>query len=238
MSSPLLRPRWLVGHVLVTGLSIVFVLLGFWQLDRHFEQREDNAFLEARLTGTPAELGAAGNPVEELEFRQVRVSGRYHYDAQLELRPRARNGRVGYEQIVPLDTNLGVVLVNRGFIADATGSARATPQSTGPVEVIGTARLSQGRSRLGPQNPDEGDLEVIARIDLDRLNPQFGNALFPAYLELITESPDPGGLPTVLLPEPAPTNRPHFLYAIQWWAFASVATVGWVLYLRKQFFTP
>ncbi|RZV43054.1 MAG: SURF1 family protein [Acidimicrobiia bacterium] len=238
MSSPLLRPRWLVGHVLVTGLTVVFVFLGFWQLDRHFDQQEDNASLEERLTGAPVELGAWGGSVEELEFRQVQVSGRYDYDDQLELRPRARNGQVGYQQVVPLDTNLGIVLVNRGFIADATGSARQTPQASGPIEVVGTVRLSQGRSSLGPQNPEEGELEVIARLDLDRLNPQFGNALFPAYLELIAERPDPGGLPTVLLPEPSPTSRPHILYAIQWWAFAAVSTVGWLLYLRKQFFTP
>ena len=99
-------------------------------------------------------------------------------------------------------------------------------------------RLSQGTSRFGPQNPEEGVLEVIARVDLDRLNPQFGNALFPIYLDLISESPDPGGLPTDLPPEPAPTSRPHVLYAIQWWAFAAISSVGWLLYLRKQFFTP
>ena len=238
MSSPLLKPRWLVGHVLVTGLTIAFIFLGFWQLDRHFQQREENAFLESRLAAGPVDLGGFDEPIEDIEFRQVRVSGRYDYDAQLDLRPRARNGQVGYEQVVPLETTFGLVLVNRGFIADATGSARATPQAAGLIEVTGTARLSQGESRFGPQNPDEGVLEVIARIDLDRLNPQFGNALFPAYLELIAESPDPGGLRTVLLPEPLPANRPHVLYAIQWWAFAAIATVGWLLYLRKQFFTP
>jgi cytochrome oxidase assembly protein ShyY1 len=80
-------------------------------------------------------------------------------------------------------------------------------------------------------------LETIARIDLDRLNPQFGNALFPVYLDLIRESPDRGGLATVLPTSPAPTSRPHILYAIQWWLFSAVASVGWLLYLRKQFFT-
>lgn len=238
MSSPLLKPRWLVGHVLVVGLSIAFIFLGFWQLDRHFEQREENAFLEGRLDAAPVELGTFGETVEGIEFRRVQVSGRYDYSSQLELRPRARNGQVGYEQIVPLETSLGFVLVNRGFIPDADGSARATAQAAGLVEVTGTARLSQGVSRFGPQNPDDGVLDVIARIDLDRLNPQFGNVLFAAYVEMIMESPDPGGLPTVPVPEPVPLNRPHVLYAIQWWAFAAVATVGWFLYLRKQFFTP
>lgn len=239
MSSPLLKPRWLVGHVLVVGLTIGFTLLGFWQLDRHFQQREENAVLEGRLSAAPVDLGSLDDElVEELEFRRITVSGRYDYAAQLELRPRAANGQVGYDQIVPLTTSGGVVLVNRGFIADAAGSAGGTAQSQSTLEVTGTVRLSQGTSRFGPQNAEQGLLEVIARVDLDRLNAQFGNALLPVYLDLVSESPDPGGLSTDLPLKPAPISRPHVLYAIQWWAFAAISSVGWLLYLRKQFFTP
>jgi len=239
MSSPLLKPRWLVGHALVVGLTLVFTLLGFWQLDRHFQQQDENTVLEGRLSAAPVDLDSIdADLVDELESRRVTAGGRYDYAGQLELRPRAANGQVGYDQVVPLTTSGGVVLVNRGFIADAAGSARATPQSQSAIEVTGTVRLSQGTSRFGPQNAEEGVLEVIARVDLDRLNAQFGNALFPVYLDLISESPDPGGLPTDLPLEPAPTSRPHVLYAIQWWAFAAISSVGWLLYLRKQFFAP
>ena len=79
--------------------------------------------------------------------------------------------------------------------------------------------------------------DTIARIDTDRLNAQFGGELYPIYLDLVAESIDPGGLETVLPPSPEPTSSPHFLYTLQWWSFALIASVGWVLYLRKQFFS-
>jgi cytochrome oxidase assembly protein ShyY1 len=236
MSSPLVKPRWLLGHVLIITATVGFTLLGFWQLDRHFQQREDNALTEARLAAPPIDLTTAPAPWTDLALRRVTVVGRYDYTAQLELRPRARNGRVGYDQVIPLLTGGGVVLVNRGFIADADGSARLTPQRPEAITVEGTVRPSQGTSSLGPQNPATGALETIVRIDLDRLNPQFQNALAPVYLDLISEVPDPGGLPTVVPALPEPTSRPNLLYAIQWWAFAGVASIGWAAYLRKQFF--
>ena len=237
MTSPLLKPRWIVGHVLVVVLSVAFVLLGFWQLGRHADQRAENQLVEAKLASPPLELtaGTAADPANEL--RQATVAGEYRFVDQLELRPRTFNGRVGYNQVVALSTSDGAVLVNRGFIADADGRASDALQQPGPLQVTGTIRPSQGTSRFGPQNPDEGVLDTIARIDTDRLNAQFGGELYPIYLDLVAESIDPGGLETVLPPSPEPTSSPHFLYTLQWWSFALIASVGWVLYLRKQFFS-
>lgn len=236
MSSPLLKPRWLVGHVLVVAVTVGFTFLGFWQLDRHFQQREENAVLADRLAASPIGLGDAASFVDAFEYRRVFVTGRYNYEAQLELRPRVRNGKVGYDQIVPLDTGDDFVLVNRGFIADAAGTARLVPGLDVEVVVTGTVRLSQGRTRFGPQNPETGVLTTIARIDTTRLDRQFPGGVYDAYLDLISEEPAPGGLATVPPAPPELTNRPNLLYALQWWAFAAIASIGWLFLLRKQFF--
>ena len=238
MTSPLLQTRWLVGHVLVVVLSVVFVLLGFWQLDRHADQRADNELLEAKLAGAPIELNASAAADPGNELRQATVTGEYRFAVQLELRPRTRNGRVGYDQIVPLSTADGAVLVNRGFIADADRRAADAPGLQVPVQVTGTIRPSQGTSRFGPQNPETGVLDTIARIDIDRLTPQYGSNLYPVYLDLISESVDVGGLATVVPMAPETAGIPHFLYVLQWWSFALIASLGWLLYLRKQFFSP
>jgi len=234
-SSPLLKPRWLVGHVLVVLITIGFTLLGVWQLGRHFQQQDDNRVLESKLAEPP--IGVAELDDSDVESRTAVVSGEYDYQRQLELRPRARNGQVGYDQIVPLRTDGAVVLVNRGFIPDAAGSARQQPPPTVAVTVTGTVRLSRAPSSLGPQNPATGILDTIARVDIDRLNPQFDNVLAPVYLDLISEAPNAGGISTVMPEPPEPTSRPNLPYAVQWWAFAGVVSVGWFLYLRKQFFT-
>jgi cytochrome oxidase assembly protein ShyY1 len=226
----------LIGHVLVVVLTMLFVALGFWQLGRHQDQRTENDVIEQRIAAEPVPLPPT-DQAPGFELQQVTVTGRYDYAAQLELRPRARNGRLGYDQVVPLQTSRGVVLVNRGFIPDVDGLAREVDQLGGEISVTGTVQLSEGTSRFGPQNPDEGQLAVIARIDIERLDPQFGGALYPAYLDLVAESPDPGGLTTVLPTPPGPTSRPHLLYALQWWSFALITSVGWVVYLRRQFFS-
>lgn len=232
MTASLLEPRWLVGHVLVVIVSTVFIVLGFWQLDRHHDQRLENEVIEARIAADPVELTreTAAEPANQL--RQAVVRGEYRYSDLLELRPRARDGRLGYEQIVPLATADGVVLINRGFIADSAGAV--PEQGAIRVELIGTIRESQGTSRFGPQNPDAGTLTTIARIDIERLSDQFGRGLYPIYLDLVSEDPAAG--PSTVLPAPPePTTRPHLLYSIQWWSFAAISSVGWIVYLRKQF---
>ncbi|MGI9648285.1 MAG: SURF1 family protein [Acidimicrobiia bacterium] len=223
--------------MLVVGFTVAFVVLGFWQLGRHFDQKEINVVVEDRIQAAPTDLSPSTADPEQLELRPAVVRGHYDYASQLELRPRAQNGRVGYDQVVPLVTVDGVVLVNRGFIADADGSARLQPPATTTLEVIGTIRLSHGTSRFGPQNPETGALESIARLDIDRLNAQFDGLLYPVFLDLIREQPEAGGLATVLPVPPEPTSRPHLPYALQWWSFAAVVSIGWILYLRKQFFT-
>ena len=234
MASSLLKPRWLAGHLIVLVLAFAFIALGFWQLGRHFDQREENAVVEAQLEQGPVPLLLDASDPAALELRPVVVTGRYDYLRQLELRPRAANGRVGYNQVVPLVVEEGVVLVNRGFIADADGIASQASQVAGDVTVTGTVRLSQGTSRFGPQNLETGELSTIARVDLDRLNLQFGGSLLPLYLDLLDEQPTAGGIPTVLPQPPAPTSRPHLPYALQWWLFAMVVTVGWAAYIRTQ----
>ena len=117
------------------------------------------------------------------------------------------------------------------------GVARDEAQLTTEITLTGTVRPTQPPSSFGPQNQGEGALTSIARVDIERLDEQFDSVLLPVYLDLISESPSVGGLPTVLPSPPAPTSRPNLPYAVQWWAFALVVSVGWPLYLRKQFFT-
>lgn len=235
MSSPLLKPRWLIGHALVVAFTALFLVLGFWQLGRHFDQQERNVVVAGQIAAPPVELPSPGAVDDSYELRAVQATGQYDFSGQLELRPRVVNGRTGFNQIVPLITNAGTILVNRGFIADASPTGAAPPAGN-RVTVTGTVRLDQGSSRFGPQNPPSGVLETIARIDLDRLAGQFDGPLYPVYLDLVAEEPPAGGPATLLPDPPGTTTRPHLPYAVQWWAFAAVVTVGWVLYLRKQFF--
>lgn len=45
----LLRPRWLLSHLLVVALAVTMVNLGFWQLRRLDERRDRNELIESQM---------------------------------------------------------------------------------------------------------------------------------------------------------------------------------------------
>ncbi len=53
------------------------------------------------------------------------------------------------------------------------------------------------------------------------------------FLQLQTQSPAPDELP-VPAPPPELTEGPHLGYAFQWFAFATIAAVGYVILIRRE----
>jgi surfeit locus 1 family protein len=243
-----LRPKWIVRHVLVALLCGVMVSLGFWQLRRLDEKREYKALVEARQEEPIAEVlevmaagaGVGDAAVEAVLYRSVRATGTYVDEDTVVVENRTLNGSSGAWVLTPLRLDDGAaVVVNRGFIGfDRSGAIDPPPAPAGPIEVEGLIFPSQERGRFGPQDPEEGDLEVLARVDLDRLEAQVDYQVLPAYVQLVTS--DPGEDPVaqdapvvVPLGPPEPDEGPHLSYAVQWAIFTVIAAVGYALLLRK-----
>lgn len=237
-----LRPKWVVGHVLVVVLVVVFVGLGFWQLDRLSQRRDDNAAIDERsripvmkVTDViPPDAGL--DDVDDLRYRQVSLTGTWDPDGQVLVRPRSLDGVSGWHVVTPLVLADGrAVLVTRGFAPlstdlDVVREAVAPP--TGEVTVTGLAFPTQERRGIGPTDPDDGVLEELARVDIGRIDEQYGRDLLPVYVQLATPAPtDATALPR-LLPTPTTDEGPHLSYAVQWFLFAGVGLVGWPLLLR------
>ena len=235
-----LRPRWLLGHLVVLGLLVLMVNLGFWQLRRLDERKAFNARVEARSDAPAVPLDEAlaeGTSPDDLEFRRVTVTGRFDPDEEVLIRARVRNGIPGYEVATPLVTGDGeAVVVNRGWIPLEDGerwpvAAEAPP--AGEVAVTGRVHPSQERRRFGPTDPADGELETLARVDVERLQQQVPYDLGSVYLDLLKPAPADGGYP-------APVEQPdlgegnHLSYAGQWFIFTVIAAVGWVLLIRKS----
>jgi cytochrome oxidase assembly protein ShyY1 len=131
------------------------------------------------------------------------------------------------------------VVVNRGFIGfDRSGAIDPPPAPGGPVTVEGLVFPSQQRGRFGPQDPDQGDLQVLARVDLDRLEAQVAYEVLPAYVQLVASDPGEDAValdaPAVVpLGAPEPDEGPHLSYAAQWFIFTTIAAGGYALLLRK-----
>jgi cytochrome oxidase assembly protein ShyY1 len=90
---------------------------------------------------------------------------------------------------------------------------------------------------LFPPDATGGDVltsPTVSRVDLTQLAATLGEEVLPMYVLLAEQDPaQPNGLPR---PAPLPelTEGPHLSYALQWFAFATIAIVGLVVLVRRD----
>jgi surfeit locus 1 family protein len=233
-----LTPRWIAAHVVVVVVAIVFVNLGFWQLRRLDERRLENAVAESRYTAPPGDLGAllaaAGDDLESLRYRRTVVTGAYDVEHELLTRNQVYREQAGFHVVTPLAVDGGAVLVNRGWVPLALDSPpveQAAPEQ-GEVTVTGWVNPTQTRPALGPTDPADGVLEVMNRINIDRIQDQVPYDLAPVYVVL--EGEEGSELPVPLPPPEFEDEGSHLAYAIQWFGFTLIGVVGYGFLIRKS----
>ena len=249
----LLTPRWLFGHLLALSLVVLFVNFGFWQLRRLAQREAYNTLLEARLEAQPQpfrelakqySLSAPEHAEDAAAYRRARVTGRFDVANELLLRSRALDGQPGYHVLTPLRLGSGrALLVDRGWVPfelDTPPISEAAPP-TGQVTVTGILQPAQPEptgggllDRLGllQQDPAEGKLSAVFFVDPARIGVGRPYTLEPVFLELGTQTPAQTGQLPVPPPPPEISQGPHLSYAFQWFSFALIGVVGYVILLR------
>lgn len=242
----LLKPRWIVSHVLILALIVSMISLMMWQLRRLDEKQELNARISARADGTPAQLAevlvdegittvADGDRVE---YRSVVATGTYDLDAEFTVPNRTLNGAPGRFVITPLTfaDDQAPVLVLRGFIPQAvdddTAPIDGVEPPSGEVQVRGWLRESELPGNLQAKQVDLGS-NRIARLDIDRISEARGQRFQPVYLELGAQDPPTPSEAISPFPLPERSEGPHFSYAAQWAIFTFIALVGYPLVIRR-----
>ncbi len=231
----LLRERyWLRAAVAVLALSVVFVLLGRWQLHRHEAKVERRDRVAANYSAQPVPLadvllGPAAALPPSREWTPARVRGRYDPAATVLVRNRPYDGEYGFEVLVPLRlAGGGTLVVDRGWIPFGESATRlpAVPAPPdGEVELV--VRLRPGELADG-RRPPPGQL---LRIDLGAL--ATGDVYRGAYGVLAQERPRPAEGP-LLLGRPDTDLGPHLAYTWNWWGFAVAAWVLWGYYALRE----
>jgi surfeit locus 1 family protein len=233
------RPRWILGHLLVLVLVVVMVNLGFWQLHRLDEKRDRNAQITSRQEEpvVPVEEvmppGTSQEEVDELVYRPVSATGTYATDQQVIVRNRSFEGAPGEWVLTPLVLDDGTaVVVSRGWQNIESPAERAAPPR-GEVTVQGYVQATQERGSFGPTDPAEGALDSLARVDVQRLQQQVDEQLLPGWVQLSEQDPAQDGALPVPVPLPELDEGPHLGYAGQWFLFCVVAVVGWIVIIRR-----
>ena len=235
--------KWLLTTLLVLAGGAVCVRLGIWQLDRLDQRRAFNAHVEAMRSEAPLDLNA-GIPAEltEMEYRAVVVSGTYDFEHQVALRNQFYGDAYGYHLLTPLVLDdRSAVLVDRGWVpaeGNDSPSGWSRYDNGGQAEVRGVIRLGQARAQIGgipdpTLTPGQTRLDFWYVANLERIAAQIPYPILPVYIQ---PDPDPADTepPIPFQPEIELTEGPHFGYALQWFAFATILVAGYPFYLRKQ----
>ncbi|MGH9210442.1 MAG: SURF1 family protein [Acidimicrobiales bacterium] len=220
----LLRPRWLLSHLLVVMLIVAMVSLGLWQLRRLDERRERNDLIRDRQEEPVApvtevlQAADGDDAVAAARYRAVTATGRYAAADTVVVRNRTQDGVPGAWLVTPLVLADGdVVGVVRGFVRlGDDGDPLPVPVPDGELTVTGVVLNPDGIDGTGPR-----DLEPL----LDQ----------PETLPALVLSGDGAESHDDLAAVPLPelSEGPHFSYAVQWFIFAAIALIGYPLVLAR-----
>jgi surfeit locus 1 family protein len=221
--------------VVALVLAALFVRLGVWQWHRGVA-RQAEWTRYARGADQLQVLGARGTSEVPL-FQDVSVSGRLDSAHQFLLDNRTHDGRPGYEVLTPLARpDAPALLVDRGWVP-FTGSRARLPEVgfAAPETVVLTGRIATLPSpglALGRAAPAANASwpKLTSYPDMTWLASALGVPLEPHILLL-----DPGAPFGYVREWQGPGLSPlrHFSYAIQWWSFAALALIGWLVMSRR-----
>lgn len=231
----LISRRWLGALAVALAFAVAAFFLGRWQWHRYEGKAARADRIHAHYDATPRPLddvlGSTPLPLSQ-EWTRVTAQGRYAVAQTLLVRNRPFNGTYGYEVVVPLVTDRGTVLVDRGWVDNAQNAETlptfpAAPQ--GLVTVTGWVRQSE--PSLDKSMP-HGQLASISTVDAAR---QLGEPLLGGYTILQSERLAAGGTPPRPTPLEAPDTDlgPHQAYAFQWW-LAMVGGVALVFFGARR----
>ena len=246
-----------ISVAIISALMLAgFFALGTWQL---FRLQWKLALIErvqqrVHAAPVPAPDRAEWPQVapESHEYRHVRLSGHYLAGSSTQVLASTDRG-IGYWIMVPLCSDGGIVMVNRGFVPAGEGGWKAEPapplaagaqacaaQEAGAarVTVTGLLRISEQPGHLLRQNEPERnywysrDLQAIAYArGLPPVAPFFvdadadGEAWQRPPADIAQRTSPVGGMTVVSFP------NNHLVYAITWFALALMmaGAVWWVV---------
>lgn len=233
---PLLSRRWRwVTLMVILGVALL-LRLGVWQLHRLEERRASNALLAAQLAQSPVPLTGQEESALLLSMvdRQIAAAGQFDYDHQYLILLQTWEGQTGVYLVTPLllDENTAV-LVNRGWLPQKEAVNARDYDQANPALVEGTIQLSQV-ARYGAAAEIRNTFQPEQyRIEIELMQAMLPYKVLPIYIQ---QTPTNGEqtLPYRLPQEIDLSEGSHLSYALQWFSFAIMLTLGYVYYVQQQ----
>jgi len=205
------------------------VNLAFWQLDRLHGRKAANRAIASAMSAPAAHIDSVDLPSQVRGFSKVRVTGTWDGAHTVYRRYPIVNGVQGYEVLEPLRVNGGAIVVDRGFIPIEKGESAARPAASAAIVVTieGLARDDERASGTVRQNTGSPPIPTVTTVNIGQLRPLMGDTqLAPQWVQLTSPATATDPAP---LPGPTLDNGPHWSYALQWFGFTAVITIGWII---------
>jgi cytochrome oxidase assembly protein ShyY1 len=224
-----------ITATLVTLLAFVIMFaLGGWQLQRATEKSLRLNQIELASKNDPFSLIDILKHKADKRDLPIMVMASAAVDRYFLLDNRIEQGRVGFHVLVPLETELGWLLGNFGWIA-GTGDRQRLPT----VVLDPSLQIYQGAIGIPALNPMITETAaingiwptLIQQIDLDLMQQHFGEAFLPAVLLLKPDNESHfirNWQPVVMAPEK------HIGYAIQWFGLGIAALIIFIFAQHKR----
>lgn len=221
--------------------------LGTWQVKRRQWKMELINELSRLTTAQPVDLPIDPNELKALEYRRVRVRGRYDHSKELYVLPRSpvdpdkeareagrlsSSGETGANVITPFHcTDLGItILVNRGYVPrqKIRPETRQKGQVEEEVEVVGVVRLTEVRKPFVPNNDVERNRWHYR--DLDAMSIAAGAE--PIFIDADFGSTIPGG--PIGGQTRVTLRNEHMQYVITWYGLCAATSYMWYAKFIKK----
>lgn len=215
----------------------LLVSLGFWQLEREAEKQELQQLYTSRQSEAPVEL-ASLDAAEDLQYRQVLLSGSWDKAHMFLLDNRIHQGRVGYEVIVPMQTaDAMIVFINRGWVPQGAyrDQLPMIDMRAGDSLVHGSVYVPVGEQFVLGEESSEGSWPRVVQAPVPATLARLAG--YPADAQVFPYTVRLGeGAPGVLVRDwPVITTTPekHRAYAVQWFVMATVLLGLYLFYSTR-----
>lgn len=231
----------LIAFGIVTGLAIALCIrLGIWQLDRLGQRRAQNAIVSARGAMPAVEVREIRSlDTTASHWRRVSITGIAEYEREAVHGMRTQNGAPGVHLLTPirpLDGDWGdtAVLVIRGYLHAPDGRTvdHAAVEEGDTVRfetlVLSYPAVKATSAVRMPSNP-----RAVRTLDRDTLAAVVGRPLAPFVLLALGDTVVRDISKPARIPPPAITEGPHLSYALQWFGFATVFLIGFLVFAKR-----
>lgn len=213
----------------VAGVAVT-AGLGWWQWDRAAQKLELQAALDARSGMPPvgaSEVEALRPGDDSLQYRRVRLEGRWLADRTIFLDNRPLHSRTGFIVVTPLQWAGGAVLVQRGWAPrnfEDRARLPSVPTPGGTVAIEG--EIAPPPSRLFEFDAAASGV-IRQNVDPEHFAREIGVPLAPVSVRQLGATDD--GLLRDW-PRPSVDVHTHYGYVFQWWAMSALIAGLYVWY--------